>query len=170
MVNGKPLIWHTYGSYGLQSFGTSILFLHRNFILPTDFHSYIFQRGGALNHQPVNQYCMITIPKMRIRMITGAFPKSFSARTKVQLPNGLGKEQRVAVFCAPEEEKEVDRGRPDGEDLAGFGVEEREKLGKWRIMEDNGGKLGKIWSSDLYDSCIDVKRYFTRKNWETYYL
>ena len=29
------------------------------------------------------------------------------ARTKVQLPNGLGKEQRVAVFCAPEQEKEV---------------------------------------------------------------
>jgi len=41
------------------------------------------------------------------------FPHGFSAgsgpmaRTKVQLPNGLGKEQRVAVFCAPEQEKEV---------------------------------------------------------------
>ena len=31
----------------------------------------------------------------------------------MKLPNGLGSEKRVAVFCAPDEEKEVPVGSPE---------------------------------------------------------
>eukprot|EP00435_Cladocopium_sp_Y103_P049953 s782_g15.t1 len=45
--------------------------------------------------------------ELKLKMALDSKYPDQQIRTKVELPHGLGKEQRVAVFCAPEEEKEM---------------------------------------------------------------